>query len=130
MGLDNGIYIKNYKHKPFYVKEQLYEQKNNITLAYWRRYWGLRTDMMNIVFADYTGNNSKVLLSAKQIKEMRSLIRKITFSKKKYLEACHYYWEYDIYSILRGIRQMINLTWAARQVKKDPQVEVFWYDSF
>ena len=130
MGLDNGIYIKNYKHKPFYVKEQLYEQKNNINLAYWRRYWGLRSDMIDIVCADYAGNDSKILLSAKQIKEMRSLVWKITFSKKKYLEAFNDYWEYNKYSIFRGIRQMINLTWAARQVKKDPQVEVFWYDSY
>ena len=130
MGLDNGIYIKNYKHKPFYVKEQLYAQKNNITLAYWRKYWGLRADMIDIVYADYEGNDSKVRLSAKQIKEMRSLVWKITFSKKKYIEACDDCWEYNKYSILRGIRQMINLTWAARQVKKDPQVEVFWYDSY
>lgn len=130
MGLDNGIYIKNYKHKPFYVKEQLYEQKNHIDLAYWRRYWGLRSDMINIICADYEGNDLKVLLSAKQIKEMRALIWKITFSKKKYLEACNDYWEYNKYSIFRGIRQIINLTWAARQVKKDPQVEVFWYDSY
>lgn len=130
MGLDNGIYIKNHKHKPFYVKEQLYEQESNITLAYWRRYWGLRADMIDIVSPNYKGNDSKVLLSAKQIKEMRSLIWKITFSKKKYLSACNDYWEYNKYSIFRGIRQMINLTWAARQVKKDPQVEVFWYDSY
>ena len=130
MGLDNGIYIKNYKHKPFYVKEQLYKEKNHINLAYWRRYWGLRSDMIDIVCADYEGNDLKVLLSAKQIKEMRALIWKITFSKKKYLEACNDDWEYNKYSIFRGIRQIINLTWAARQVKKDPQVEVFWYDSY
>ena len=57
MGLDNGIYIKNYKHKPFYVKEQLYEQKNHINLAYWRRYWGLRADMIDIIYADYEEND-------------------------------------------------------------------------
>ena len=40
--------------------------------------------MIDIVYADYEGNDSKVRLSAKQIKEMRSLVWKITFSKKKF----------------------------------------------
>lgn len=127
---DNGIYIKGYKKKPFYIKDEFYDQSNQIDLAYWRKYWRLRSDMIDIIYAEYKGNDSEVLLSAKQIKEMRTLIWKITFSKKRYLEACDYYWNYNIYSILRGIRQMINLTWAARQVKKDPQVKVFWYDSY
>lgn len=127
---DNGIYIKGYKKKPFYVKDEFYDQSNQIDLAYWRKYWRLRSDMIDIIYAEYKGNDSEVLLSAKQIKEMRTLIWKITFSKKRYLEACDYYWNYNIYSILRGIRQMINLTWAARQVRKNLEVEVFWYDSY
>lgn len=127
---DNGIYIKGYKKKPFYVKDEFYDQSNQIDLAYWRKYWRLRSDMIDIIYAEYKGNDSEVLLSAKQIKEMRTLIWKITLSKKRYLEACDYYWNYNIYSILRGIRQMINLTWAARQVRKNPEVEVFWYDSY
>lgn len=127
---DNGIYIKGYKKKPFYVKDEFYDQSNQIDLAYWRKYWRLRSDMIDIIYAEYKGNDSEVLLSAKQIKEMRTLIWKIIFSKKRYLEACDYYWNYNIYSILRSIRQMINLTWAARQVRKNPEVEVFWYDSY
>lgn len=115
---DNGIYIKGYKKKPFYVKDDFYDQSNQIDLAYWRKYWRLRSDMIDIIYAEYKGNDSEVLLSAKQIKEMRTLIWKITFSKKRYLEACDYYWNYNIYSILRGIRQMINLTWAAPSKKE------------
>ena len=129
MGLDNGIYIKGYRKKPFYVKDDLYDQSNQIDLAYWRKYWGLRNDIINIIYENY-GNDSEVLLSENQIKKIRNLIMEITFSKKRYLESCSGYWDYNIYSVLRGIRQMINLTWAARQVKKDPQVEVFWYDSY
>lgn len=130
MGLDNGIYIKGYRKKPFYVKDDLYEQSNQIDLAYWRKYWGLRNDIINIIYENYYGNNSEVLLSENQIKKIRNLIMEITFSKKRYLESCSGYWDYNIYSILRGIRQMINLTWAARQVRKNPEVEVFWYDSY
>ena len=130
MGLDNGIYIKGYKKKPFYVKDDLYEQSNQIDLAYWRKHWGLRNDIINIIYENYYGNDSEVLLSENQIKKIRILIMKITFSKKRYLESCGGYWNYNIYSVLRGIRQMINLTWAARQVRKNPEVEVFWYDSY
>ena len=130
MGLDNGIYIKGYKKKPFYVKDDLYEQSNQIDLAYWRKYWGLRNDIINIIYENYYGNDSEVLLSENQIKKIRNLIMEITFSKKRYLESCGGYWDYNIYSVLRGIRQMINLTWAARQVRKNPEVEVFWYDSY
>lgn len=130
MGLDNGIYIKGYKKKPFYVKDDLYEQSNQIDLAYWRKYWGLRNDIINIIYENYYGNDSEVLLSENQIKKIRILIMEITFSKKRYLESCSGYWDYNIYSVLRGIRQMINLTWAARQVRKNPEVEVFWYDSY
>ena len=130
MGLDNGIYIKGYKKKPFYVKDDLYDQSNQIDLAYWRKHWGLRNDIINIIYENYYGNDSEVLLSENQIKKIRILIMEITFSKKKYLESCGYYWNYNIYSVLRGIRQMINLTWAARQVRKNPEVEVFWYDSY
>ena len=130
MGLDNGIYIKGYRKKPFYVKDDLYDQSNQIDLAYWRKYWGLRNDIINIIYENYYGNDSEVLLSEKQIKKIRILIMEITFSKKRYLESCGGYWNYNIYSVLRGIRQMINLTWAARQVKKNPEVEVFWYDSY
>ena len=130
MGLDNGIYIKGYKKKPFYVKDDLYEQSNQIDLAYWRKYWGLRNDIINIIYENYYGNDSEVLLSENQIKKIRNLIMEITFSKKRYLESCSGYWDYNIYSVLRGIRQMINLTWAARQVRKNPEVEVFWYDSY
>ena len=130
MGLDNGIYIKGYKKKPFYVKDDLYEQSNQIDLAYWRKHWGLRNDIINIIYENYYGNDSEVLLSEKQIKKIRILIMEITFSKKRYLESCGGYWNYNIYSILGGIRQIINLTWAARQVRKNPEVEVFWYDSY
>ena len=130
MGLDNGIYIKGYRKKPFYVKDDLYDQSNQIDLAYWRKYWGLRNDIINIIYENYYGNDSEVLLSENQIKKIRNLIMEITFSKKRYLESCGGYWDYNIYSILRGIRQMINLTWAARQVRKNPEVEVFWYDSY
>lgn len=129
MGLDNGIYIKGYKKKPFYVKDDFYDQSNQIDLAYWRKYWGLRNDIINIIYENY-GNDSEVLLSENQIKKIRNLIMEITFSKKRYLESCGGYWDYNIYSVLRGIRQMINLTWAARQVRKNPEVEVFWYDSY
>ena len=130
MGLDNGIYIKGYRKKPFYVKDDLYYQSNQIDLAYWRKYWGLRNDIINIIYENYYGNDSEVLLSENQIKKIRNLIMEITFSKKRYLESCSGYWDYNIYSVLRGIRQMINLTWAARQVRKNPEVEVFWYDSY
>lgn len=130
MGLDNGIYIKGYRRKPFYVKDDLYEQSNQIDLAYWRKYWGLRNDIINIIYENYYGNDSEVLLSENQIKKIRNLIMEITFSKKRYLESCSGYWDYNIYSVLRGIRQMINLTWAARQVRNNPEVEVFWYDSY
>ena len=130
MGLDNGIYIKGYRKKPFYVKDDLYDQSNQIDLAYWRKYWGLRNDIINIIYENYYGNDSEVLLSENQIKKIRTLIMEITFSKKRYLESCSGYWDYNIYSVLRGIRQMINLTWAARQVRKNPEVEVFWYDSY
>ena len=130
MGLDNGIYIKGYRKKPFYVKDDLYEQSNQIDLAYWRKYWGLRNDIINIIYENYYGNDSEVLLSENQIKKIRNLIMEITFSKKRYLESCSGYWDYNIYSVLRGIRQMINLTWAARQVRKNSEVEVFWYDSY
>lgn len=126
---DNGIYIKGYKKKPFYVKDDFYDQSNQIDLAYWRKYWGLRNDIINIIYENY-GNDSEVLLSENQIKKIRNLIMEITFSKKRYLESCGGYWDYNIYSVLRGIRQMINLTWAARQVRKNPEVEVFWYDSY
>ena len=130
MGLDNGIYIKGYKKKPFYVKDDFYDQSNQIDLAYWRKYWGLRNDIINIIYENYYGNDSEVLLSENQIKKIRILIMEITFSKKRYLESCSGYWDYNIYSVLRGIRQMINLTWAARQVRKNPEVEVIWYDSY
>lgn len=130
MGLDNGIYIKGYRKKPFYVKDDLYDQSNQIDLAYWRKYWGLRNDIINIIYENYYGNDSEVLLSENQIKKIRNLIMEITFSKKRYLESCSGYWDYNIYSVLRGIRQIINLTWAARQVRKNPEVEVFWYDSY
>lgn len=130
MGLDNGIYIKGHRKKPFYVKDDFYVQSNQIDLAYWRKYWGLRNDIINIIYENYYGNDSEVLLSENQIKKIRTLIMEITFSKKRYLESCSGYWDYNIYSVLRGIRQMINLTWAARQVRKNPEVEVFWYDSY
>lgn len=130
MGLDNGIYIKGYEKKLFYVKDDLYDQSNQIDLAYWRKHWGLRNDIINIIYENYYGNDSEVLLSENQIKKIRILIMEITFSKKRYLESCGGYWNYNIYSVLRGIRQMINLTWAARQVRKNPKVEVFWYDSY
>ena len=130
MGLDNGIYIKGYRKKPFYVKDDLYDQSNQIDLAYWRKYWGLRNDIINIIYENYYGNDSEVLLSENQIKKIRNLIMEITFSKKRYLESCSGYWDYNIYSVLQGIRQMINLTWAARQVRNNPEVEVFWYDSY
>lgn len=130
MGLDNGIYIKGYRKKPFYVKDDLYDQSNQIDLAYWRKHWGLRNDIINIIYENYYGNDSEILLSENQIKKIRILIMEITFSKKRFLESCNGYWNYNIYSVLRGIRQMINLTWAARQVRKNPEVEVFWYDSY
>lgn len=130
MGLDNGIYIKGYRKKPFYVKDALYDQEEQIDLAYWRRHYGLRHDILNMLDLDYNSNDSKISLNIEQIKKIRSMIKSITFSKKEYIDSCGDYWDYNFYSILRGIRQMINLTWAIREIKNNPEVEVIWYDSY
>ena len=130
MGLDNGIYIKGYRKKPFYVKDMFYTQEDPIDLAYWRRYYGLRHDVLDILNLDYNSNDLEISLDIEQIKKIRSKIKSITFSKKKYIDSCGSYWDYNFYSILRGIRQMINLTWAIREIRNNPEAEVIWYDSY
>lgn len=130
MGLDNGIVVKKSRlaDKIFKDEKRFYyftiSQEYEIT--YWRKCWNIRTAVRDItgVFFD---NDAQIALSIDDITKLIKYLKNL--NKDSWEDGGYSIWTWEEYK--DKIKQDIkNLKYLLRYMKKYPELEVWFYDSY
>ena len=137
MGLDNGIYVKS--NKRIITREQLpngiiypfnKDYEGDVEIAYWRKCWGLRDDIMN-TFGWRTRSSDEwkfEISTPAQVIDLIELIAK-WLDKERWEDEGDSIWEYDdIKNML--IQNIINLSIIQSYMTINPDVYLEFYDSY
>ena len=129
MGLDNGVFLnKPTSVIPFYVKVDSWaSSEDSVEICYWRKCWGIRDEILSL-FPEADSNDSCLKLTPEYIRAIRKIIRSF-MNKKKWEEESNSIWTYDEIH-LRLIKQWIALWWLEHYLKKNPDAEAYFYDSW
>ena len=135
MGLDNGFYVVSKKrdisredlpniiHYPF---EKDYSDK--VEIVYWRKCWGLRNGVMDILGKRLSEEIYYEIDSTKQVQEIIELIASF-LDKDRWEYEGDSIWEFDeIKNTL--IQNIINLATIMQYMKQNPDVYLIFYDSY
>ena len=133
MGLDNGIVIKRIAREqieliPPYIECDTTEYNNEIRIeiAYWRKCWGIRSEIINILHMN--SNQYKTEIDMKDIPAIIRMLYKFLSEEywNKYGDSI---WEYeDIKEKL--VQNIINLKWLYYFMQKNENIEIEFYDSY
>ena len=130
MGLDNGFYAKGIKKLPRKIHDGwqgIETADGDIELAYWRKCWGIRTEILWTLGEKFPGGGT-YLVSREKLKEVIEVLKK--FTEKEYWENnADSIWEYDEFkdNQKQNIKQ---LRWIYTYMKWHPDVQLFFYDSY
>lgn len=130
MGLDNGFQSRDIKRSdiPDWVKLPFSEESDKyggVEFAYFRKCWGLRNEILAVLHAndEYT-----VPVDAEDIIPIVRVIFKY-LDKEYYNEYACSIWEYDEYvDIIK--QSIINLMWLRTYMDANPEVRLWFYDSY
>lgn len=133
MGLDNGIVIKKITKEqieliPSYIETDIteYNDEIRIEIAYWRKCWGIRNEIINILHMDSNQYKTKI-----DMEDIPAIIRMLyKFLSEEYWSECgDSIWEYeDIKEKL--VQNIINLKWLYYFMQKNENIEIEFYDSY
>lgn len=131
MGLDNGIILRKVNPDTLSINkltklDKTYSDNPDTEVCYWRKCWGIRNAIVDKFHFDREGGEHK--LDAEDI----PVIIKILFDfygKEEWEEEADSIWEWDEFK--DNLRQQIlNLTWLYDYMLANPDVEVYFYDSY
>ena len=137
IGLDNGIYVKS--NKRIITREQLpngiiypfnEDYEGSVEIAYWRKCWGLRNDIMNTFGwrARPSDEWEFEISTPAQVIDLITLIAK-WLDKERWEDEGDSIWEYDdIKNML--IQNIINLSIIQSYMTINPDVYLEFYDSY
>lgn len=131
MGLDNGIMICRKDGLPNCVlrldnDEWRKEHSLDIEVAYWRKCLGIRAIILGILGVSSEDDS----MFEMNRREVRAVIRALkTINKKNWEEKVDTYWtweeyKYNHYLNIRRLKQL------ARIMRRHPDLEVYFYDSY
>lgn len=134
IGLDNGIVIRHKEGKVIFIPKKCYEDKYlfddnpHYEIAYWRKCWGIRNEIIRMFADESLYDSYDIVLDRDDIKKLISLMKK--FTKRVYWdEHADSLWTYDEFKN-RQKRIVKNLKWLYWYMRKDPEVEAYFYDSY
>ena len=129
MGLDNGLYAKGIKKLPRKIRDNWegIDTNGKIELAYWRKCWGIRNEILDALDVDRQGGGT-YLVSREKLKEVIDVLKKFT-NKEYWEDNADSIWEYDEFkdNQKQNIKQ---LRWIYGHMKWHPDVQLFFYDSY
>lgn len=134
MGLDNGIQIKRKQGLPDEVFKKFdtdisRKWEYDLEVAYWRKCWNIRALIYNALGAEWE-NDSKVPMDRQDV---LNVIKALKGVNRKNWEDNEWgggsIWEWDEYKDSHR-RNIANLKWLARFMKKHLDIEVYFYDSY
>lgn len=127
MGLDNGIILEcpdeDFKKIPYYDKDEIGVESKH--LAYWRKCWGVRRAIMSVLHSK-DGEDAPI-----EAEDVPALIRvlKPFLSRDYWEEESDSIWEYDDY-FDNMYEKLVRLEWLKEYLKKHPDTECYFYDSY
>ena len=131
MGLDNGIVLSRVSRDLIPAKVHLFfdePEHDRYELAYWRKCWGVRGEIMEAI--NYVDNSlgGSMELSIRDIENLIFVMKK--FLKKDYWdENANSIWTFQQYR--RHQKHIVkNLKWLVGFKRKHPEARVEFYDSF
>lgn len=133
MGLDNGIIIKNYTRaqlpKSFRYPFEKDYVLDEVEICYWRKCWGLRNEFLNTCFSRRKDEEFYFKLGVKEVEELLNIITYFLKHPKAWDEYGDSIWTYKNFKPQLK-NQKHNLKVLARWMKKNPEAEVVFYDSY
>lgn len=129
IGLDNGVFLnKPTSVIPFYVKVDSWaSSEDSVEICYWRKCWGIRDEILSL-FPEADSNDSCLKLTPEHIRAIRKIIRSF-MNKEKWEEESNSIWTYDEIRP-RLIKHWVALWWLERYLRKNPDAEAYFYDSW
>ena len=132
IGLDNGVFIKGYTRvqlpKSFrYPFEKDYES-DKVDICYWRKAWNIRNWFLNECFPKREINDYYFNLGIKEVETLRKIITYYLKHSKEWNETSSIWTFEEIKSNLK--EQKYNLKVLIKWMKKNPDAEVIFYDSY
>lgn len=133
MGLDNGVVIHNYTRaqlpKSFRYPFEKDYVPNEVEICYWRKCWGIRNEFLNTCFSTRKNEEVYFKLGVKEVEELRNIITYFLKHPKAWDKYGNSIWTHEeIESQLKN--QRYNLKILVRWMKKNPDTEVIFYDSY
>lgn len=113
MGLDNGIIVKNKND----TKEEI---------CYWRRCWNIRNKIFEII-EKHSNEEYKYSLSLDNVVDIYYMLKNL--NKKNWFDDGSSIWDWE--DIKKSIKRNIKaLNKLIKRMKKEPDLEVIFYDSY
>ena len=139
MGLDNGINIKckSQEEAQLIINEAatylntlrlFYGNKEHVEVCYWRKCWNIRREILSVL-RPKDKDQKKYLIELDDIKS-------IIFKLYKFLDSSTWendddgsIWVFDEYkSVIMW--NILNLSWLFHYKVKNPEIEIYFYDSY
>ena len=128
MGLDNGFICKNIKRDelPSYVRLPWDCRDEDIEIAYFRKCWGIRGEIIRLLHVK--DDEYKIPVEKEDIIPIVKILMKY-LDREYYDENADSIWEYDDYK--ENIQHsIINLMWLRVYMEAHPDVTCYFYDSY
>ena len=128
MGLDNGFICKNIKcdEIPSYVRLPWDCTDEDIEIAYFRKCWGIRGEMIRLLHVK--DDAYKIPGETEDMIPIVKILMKY-LDREYYDENADSIWEYDEYK--ENIQHsIINLMWLRVYMETHPDVTCYFYDSY
>lgn len=133
MGLDNGIYVKSNRReitRDILPESLVYPfDGNDVEIAYWRKCWGLRNNILNVLGTRFAEDNYESEIDTiEKVQDVMDVI--YYFMDKEHWESeGDSIWEYE--NSIRGLRDdYMNLVIMIEFMKDNPDVYLVFYDSY
>lgn len=130
MGLDNGIILKVNPAtisnlNKLVVLDKTYGDNPNTEICYWRKCWGIRNAIIEKFH--FPNDCGEFKLDVEDIPVVIKIL--FDFYGKEEWEEADSIWEWEEFKdTLR--QQIMNLTWLFGYMLANPEVEVYFYDSY
>ena len=129
MGLDNGFICKNIKRDeiPSWVKLPWDLKDKDIEIAYFRKCWGIRNEILAKLHC-IKDNDSRTPVESEDILPIVKILMQY-LDKEYYDDNADSIWEYEeAYGNIQ--RSIINLIWLKTYMEEHKDVTAYFYDSY
>ena len=135
MGLDNGIIVRKTKidegiRSCFWYKYWKEENKDKIKeeeICYWRKCWNIRNKIFEIIGKHPDDEEYEYSLSLDNIVDIYYMLKDL--NKKNWFDGGSSIWDWEEIkkSVKRNIKKLNKLI---KRMKREPDLEVIFYDSY